>query len=47
MSRDRRMECFKEIETLYDQSGHKTSLENYIIRSTKVRWLTYEEDVEY
>ena len=40
------MECFKQIETLYKHSGHKTSLDNYMIRSTKIRWLTYKENME-
>ena len=46
-SRHARMESFKEIVTLNDQSGHEASLENYMIRSTKVRWLTYKEDMEF
>ena len=33
ISRDTRMECFKEIETLYKQSGHKASLDDWINKS--------------
>ena len=41
-----RIKSLTEIQTLYDKIGHKTSLEEYLIRSTKGRWLNYEEDTE-
>ena len=38
---------FKRDPTLFDQIGYKTSLEQYMIRSKKIRWLTYNEDMKY
>ena len=35
------------IQTLYDKIGHKTPLDQCMIRSTNVGWLTYIEDMEY
>ena len=41
------MKSLNEIQTLQDEIGCKTSLDEYMIRSTKIRWLTYNEDVEH
>ena len=35
------------IQTLHDKIRHKTSLKKYMIRATKIRWLTYKEDLEH
>ena len=45
-SNEVRMESLKEIQTLYDKIGVKMSLDEYMIRSTKIRWLTYGQDME-
>jgi len=47
LSSESRIKGLNEIQTLYDKIGHKTSLDQYMIRSTKIRWLTYNEDMEY
>ena len=47
LSNETRMESLNEIQTLFDKIGYKTSLEQHVIRSTKVRWLTYKEDMEH
>ena len=47
MSSKRRIKSLNKIETLYDKIGHETSLHQHMIRSTKVRWLTYEDDINY
>ena len=47
LSNEKRMESLNEIQTLFDNLGFKTTLDQYMIRSTKVRWLTYKEDMEY
>ena len=36
-----------EIQTLYDKIGFKTTLDEYMIRSTKFRWLTCREDMKH
>ena len=41
------VESLNEIQTLYDEIGHETSLDQYVIRSTKTRWLTCKEDMEH
>ena len=42
-----RIKRLNEIQTLYDKIGRKISLDEFMIRSTKPRWLTDEEDMEY
>ena len=46
-SKESRIENLNKIQTLYDKIGYKTSLDQYMIRSTKIRWLTCKEDVEH
>ena len=46
-SNESRIKSLNEIQTLYDKIGHKTSLDECKIRSTKIRWLTYKEDMDY
>ena len=41
-----RIKSLNEFQTLLDKIGHKTSLEQHMISSTKIRWLIFEEDVE-
>ena len=40
-----RIESLNEIQTLYTEISHGPTLKDYKIRSTRVRWLTYREDV--
>ena len=47
LSGEMKIKSLNELQTLYDNVGHETSLDEYMIRSTKVRWLTYEEDMEH
>ena len=41
-----RMDSFDEIATLCEQTGNKTELDENMIRSTKVRWLSYRQVME-
>ena len=41
-----RMKSLNEMQTLCDETGHETSLEEYMIRSAKVRWSIKREDLE-
>ena len=45
-SNESRTKSLKKIQTLYDKIGYKTPLDDYMIRSTKIRWLTCKEDME-
>ena len=47
LSNEKRMDSLNEIQTLFDNSGYKTTLDQHMIRSTNIRWLTYKEDMEY
>ena len=42
-----RIKSLNKIQTLRDKIGHKISLVQHMIRSTKIRWLTYQENVEH
>ena len=42
-----RIKSLNEILTLHDKIGYKTSLGEYMSRSTKIRWLTWREDMEH
>ena len=46
-SNESKMESLNEILTLQDKNGYKTLLDEYMIRSTSIRWLTYGEDMEH
>ena len=46
-SGETRIKSLNEIQTLCDEIGHKTSLDQTMIRSTKIRLLTYKEAMEY
>ena len=41
------IKSINKIQTLYDKIRHKTSLDQYMIRSTKIKWLTYKEDIKH
>ena len=43
LSNESRIKSLNEIQTLYDEVGCKTSLNQHMIRSTKIRWLTYKD----
>ena len=46
-SSESRIKSLNEIQTLYDKIGHKTSLDQCMIRSIKIRLLTFKDDVKY
>ena len=46
-SNESRIKSLNEIQTLYDKPGHKTSLDQYTLRSTKIRCLTCKEDTKW
>ena len=46
-SNESKMESLNKIQTLYDKTGYKTSLDECMIRSKTIRWLTHEEDMEH
>ena len=46
-SNESRMESLNKIQTLYDNIGNKTSLDEFMIRSTKISWLTFKKDVQH
>ena len=47
LSKESKIKSSSEILTLYDKIGHKMPLEQYMIRSKNIRWLTYNEDMAY
>ena len=46
-SNESSIKSLTEIQTLYDKTEHSTSLDQRMIRSTKIIWLTHKEDIEY
>ena len=39
LTSETRIKSLNDIQTLYDEIGHKPSLEQHMIRPTKIRWL--------
>ena len=46
-SRKTRVKSLNEIQTLFDEIGREASVDECMIRSAKVRWLTCKEDMEH
>ena len=46
MTSEATMESLNAIQTSLDEIGHETSLEYYMIRSTKVKWLSNGGDMK-